>query len=32
MVEEVREGCIFEDVWCTWKEKVLAAAENEIGR
>ena len=32
VIEEVWEGCIFEEVWPRWKEKVLAAAENEIGR
>ena len=32
MIDEVREGCLIEEVWRRWKEKVLAAAEKGKGR
>ena len=32
MIGEVREGCLIEEVWRRWKEKVLAAAEEVKGR
>ena len=32
VISEVMEGCLIEEVWRRWKEKVLAAAEKGIGR
>ena len=32
MIDEVREGCLIEEVWHRWKEKALAAAEKGIER
>ena len=32
VIAEVMEGCSIEEVWRRWKEKVLAAAEKEIGK
>ena len=32
VIGEVREGCLIEEVWCRWKENVLAAAEKGAGR
>ena len=31
MIGEVIDGCLIEEVWRRWKEKVLAAAEKGIG-
>ena len=32
MIDEVREGCLIEEVWHRLKEKVLAAAEKGRGK
>ena len=31
VIDEVREGCLIEKVWCRWKEKIIAAAAAEKG-
>ena len=30
MIDQVMDGCLIEEVWRRWKEKVLAVAEKEI--
>ena len=32
VIGKVREGCLIEEVWHSWKEKVLAATKKGIGR
>ena len=32
VIDEVREGCLIEEVWHRWKEKALAVAEEGIER
>ena len=30
VIDAVMDGCLIEEIWHRWKEKILAAAEKEI--